>query len=96
MTQALGIFALITLGIIIWAAWQSQSKRPNPYTDVSGTPITPVVVIDLEMPFASMVLFLVKLVLAAIPEALIATFLFLLASALLMGLGLGLGVPARY
>lgn len=46
--------------------------------------------------FASMVLFMVKLVLAAIPAALIDPFLFMVARALLMGLGLGLGMPSHY
>jgi len=96
MVQAFAIVAIVFILVFGWAIWQSQNKRPNPYTDISGSMPKPVVIIDVEMPFASMVLFMVKLVLAAIPAALIATFLFMLTSALLFNLGLSLGMPSRF
>lgn len=96
MIQSFAIVAIVFILVLGWAIWQSQTKRPNPYTDISGSTPQPVVIIDVEMPFASMVLFMVKLVLATIPAALLATLLFTLASALFMGLGLGLGMSPRY
>lgn len=63
-----GLIVLIAfMAILGWAIWQSQNKRPSPYTDISNAMPQPVVVIDVEMPFGSMVLFLVKLAMAAIP-----------------------------
>ena len=46
-----------------------------------------VVVINIRMPFWSMVVFMVKLALASIPAAIILTIIYFIAAALLGGLG---------
>ena len=46
-----------------------------------------VVVTDVKMPFWSMVVFMVKLALASIPAAIIISIIYLIAAAILGGLG---------
>jgi hypothetical protein len=51
---------------------------------------TPVIVTDIQMPFGSMVVFMVKWVLAAIPAMILLMILATLAGGLLAGIGGGL------
>jgi len=52
---------------------------------------TPVRIVDIKMPFGSMVVFLVKLAIAAIPAFIILAILSAIVLAILAGLGAGPG-----
>lgn len=51
------------------------TRKILPGTNPAATPANQVTVVDIDMPFMSMVSFLVKLVLAAIPAMIIATLI---------------------
>jgi predicted membrane metal-binding protein len=73
----MNIFPSIILGasvaIVLALVWVSylREKRPDPYKDITNRPTIPAVVIDIDMPFGSMVLFFAKLALAGIPALII-------------------------
>lgn len=91
MINVVLIVLVVFLGMIGWAIYQSQSKRPSPFTDLSNSMPHPVVVIDVEMPFSSMVLFMVKLALASIPAMVIVTIIGVFVLGALSALGMGYG-----
>lgn len=57
----------LPLLIFIWHSWKISGARPDGYKPIQDRPVIPAVVIDVDMPFASMVVFLFKVALAAIP-----------------------------
>jgi len=72
------IIFLVIVAIIMALIWVSylRGKRPNPYKDIEARPTIPAVIIDIDMPFGSMVLFLSKIAIASIP-ALVIVFIVL-------------------
>lgn len=58
---------------LLWHIFKTEGKRPDGYTDISARPIIPAVVIDINMPFSSMVVFMTKLALASIPAIMLIT-----------------------
>jgi hypothetical protein len=67
-----GIIVLILLVILpmlfyLWHTQKTSGKRPDAYHDISARPVIPAVIIDIDMPFTSMVVFMFKLALAALP-----------------------------
>lgn len=65
-------------------ALRSAVRKPAPMKAAPGTP-SPVVVVDIQMKFMSMVVFMIKWVLAAIPAMIILAVIFALGGALLTG-----------
>lgn len=57
-----------------------------------------VTIVDIKMPFMSMVIFLVKFAIASIPAFIILTFIFMVLGTLFGGIfhGLGMGGMGRY
>lgn len=96
MAQAFGLLALIFIAMLGWAVWQSQDKRPSPYTDISKIMPQPVIVLDVEMPFSSMILFMVKLALASIPALIIITIAGAILFAMLSAVGMAYPPLTRY
>ena len=64
------VFGLPLL-IFIWHSFKIGGNRPDGYKPIQDRPVIPAVVIDIDMPFASMVVLLFKLALAAIPAILL-------------------------
>lgn len=89
--KTLALFFLVVgvpLLIFLWHGWKTADTRPSAYNDIHARPIVPAVVIDVDMPFPSMVVFLFKLALAALPALLM---LALVLGFLLGGVFAGLG-----
>lgn len=84
---------LLAVAAVIWFGW-TRDRRPKASTDISARPIIPAVIIDFDMPFMSMVMFLVKVAFAAIP----ALFILIVAGMIIVGLlgGFSAGVPLPY
>lgn len=82
----------LPLLIFIWHGNKIGGHRPDAYKPIQDRPVIPAVVIDVDMPFASMVVFLFKLSLAAIPALLLlGLVLFFFFGALVGGMA-----PLRY
>ena len=82
----------LPLLIFIWHANKTGGHRPDAYKPIQDRPVIPAVIIDVDMPFPSMVVFLFKLALAAIPAVLLlGLVLFFFFGALLTTLA-----PLRY
>jgi hypothetical protein len=90
MTTFSGILAGALIAIVLALVWVSylREKRPNPYKDIENRPTIPAVVIDIDMPFGSMVLFLAKLALAGIPALIIVILVVSVLLALISFVGL--------
>jgi hypothetical protein len=78
----------VPLLLFLWHSWKTADSRPNAYNDIHARPVIPAVIIDVDMPFPSMVVFLFKLALAALPALVMLT---LVLGFLLGGLFAGLG-----
>lgn len=53
--------------MLIWHIWKTDGRRPDGYKDIHDRPVIPAVILDINMPFSSMVVFMFKLALAALP-----------------------------
>ena len=90
------ILAGALIVIVLALAWVSylRGRRPDPYSDIASRPVIPAVIIDIDMPFGSMVLFLAKLALAGIPALIIVLLVVSILLALLSFAGISsLGIP---
>ena len=72
---------------LLWVHFLRE-KRPDPYKDIASRPVIPAVVIDFDMPFGSMVLFLAKLAIASIPAMLIVVVVLVTIFAAISAIGL--------
>lgn len=57
--------------MLIWHIWKTDGRRPDGYKDIHDRPVIPAVILDINMPFSSMVVFMFKLALAALPAILL-------------------------
>jgi hypothetical protein len=68
--NALWIF-FFSIGVpilmLVWHVWKTDGKRPDGYKDIHDRPVIPAVILDVNMPFSSMVVFMFKLALASLP-----------------------------
>jgi len=73
MNNTLLFFVVVGLPlmIFIWHSYKTGGNRPDGYKPIQDRPIIPAMVIDVDMPFTSMVVFLFKLALASIPAVLL-------------------------
>lgn len=53
--------------MLVWHIWKTDGRRPDGYKDIHDRPVIPAVILDINMPFSSMVVFMFKLALAALP-----------------------------
>lgn len=60
--------------IYIWHA-DRVSSRPSAYKDIKDRPVIPAVILDVDMPFSSMVVFMTKLAIAMLPALILVGFL---------------------
>lgn len=92
-------FGALLLGVpllfLIWHVWKTDGKRPDSYTDIHDRPIIPAVIIDINMPFSSMVVFMTKLALAALPAIILIVIAVIFLVAALSAGGLGY-MPGRF
>lgn len=58
---------LLPLFFVLWHSTKTSGKRPDAYRKIDERPIIPAVIIDVDIPFASMVTLLFKLAIAALP-----------------------------
>lgn len=82
------VVIVIPLLVYVWHA-NKAGNRPDPFRKIDDRPVIPAVVIDVDMPISSMIVFLFKLALAAIPALIL---LVLVMALLLGGLAAGLGL----
>lgn len=81
---------LLPLAILLYHAYRVTGTRPDAYRDISDRPTIPVVVVDIDMPFPSMVALMLKIAVAAMPAMAIMAVVFALVSvAVYAALGVG-------
>lgn len=80
MKSSLIFFIIIGLPLLIfiWHSYKTGGHRPDGYQPIKDQAVIPAVVIDVDMPFASMVVFLFKLALAAIPAILLLAYVLMI------------------
>jgi hypothetical protein len=71
--------------IYVWHLSKIGGNRPDPYHPIKDRPVIPAVVIDVDLPFASMVVLLFKLAVAAIPAVVLLTLVVLFLGSALTG-----------
>lgn len=88
-TLVLGLLAVPVI-ILIYHLTRVDGARPDAYSDISKRPIIPAVIVDVDMPFASLVTFMLKLAVAALPAMILVAVVFVLVFAA-MAAAVGVG-----
>jgi hypothetical protein len=60
------IAVLVPLLLYFWHSGKA-SDRPDAYKNIRDRPVIPAVILDIDMPFASMVVFMTKIIIAMLP-----------------------------
>ena len=71
--NAIWLILIVPFIIWLWHMNRTDGKRPSAFAKIDGEPVRPAVIIDIAMPFSSMVVFITKLAIAALPAIVLIT-----------------------